>query len=1023
MDLIAHNRMRGWRGPRRVVVTRPQGTTGGQPKKAEPQESCRTDLEVSSDRYDAWGSMTASLIPKHAALIERDAELEIVDRLLANASALVGDGQLCVVEGTTGIGKSRLLAEARGRAERAGFVVLTARGAELERDHPFGLVLRLFEACVARSPSAERRRLLRGKAGLAASLLGIRARCDATAPPVSDFALLDGLYWCVVNLSERRPVALLVDDAHAADPASLRFLNYVSERLRDVRVAMMLTIRSGDVGVDEELVKRLVAGATHALQLQALSPGGVAGMSEHAGSAARGASEALETVWALADGNPFIVEALLQENPQRQAPGPAHPLATDLPRAPDRVRLRFALRLAALGPEAVALARACALVGDGHSLAEAARVAGLPRSATEVGRLVSAGFLAQADPIKFASPIVRSAIYEEIPAGDRQRSHAVAAELLDGSGADSEHVAHHLLLGGPVTEPWAFSALATDARRAAAKGQRDTATTLLRHAVTSGPPAGQRSSILIDLGLLEAASGKTTCLIRFERALDAATGLKDQARGLCARGQTLYSYGRHREAAEAFLQAAELARDQDADLALELDSAYLGAALQVLPELGNALRRMTSLERTIRPTEPGSAAQQAVLAILALHRALGRRPVVEKSELAKLALGGGTPPNAQTSGGVVVNLAAVALMLCDQDDDGTAILDEAVRDARGRGATLAFAEASALRALLAYRGGRIENGSRDAKAASDCVGLGWKSLGPLAHATLAHCLIERDETGAAETVLAAGETLLGRDSKIPNAWFYVARGRLHQLRGRAGAALEDFLMAGTILAPYGVSDNPALLSWRGPAALAARAAGDERAGELIETEIAKARALGLGRPLGSALRCRALLAEPPAAENDLGDAISLLEETDARLELSRALVDLGALQRRTGRRVACRQALTRGLKLANEAGALALAARALGELRASGARPRSDADTGDGLTPGERRVAELAASGHTNREIAEQLVISKNTVAWHMRQIFRKLGLRSRDELPELLGAPRAEQCWRELPSRTTTGT
>jgi DNA-binding NarL/FixJ family response regulator len=128
------------------------------------------------------------------------------------------------------------------------------------------------------------------------------------------------------------------------------------------------------------------------------------------------------------------------------------------------------------------------------------------------------------------------------------------------------------------------------------------------------------------------------------------------------------------------------------------------------------------------------------------------------------------------------------------------------------------------------------------------------------------------------------------------------------------------------------------------------------------------------------------------------------------VELARALYELGAHMRRAGRRADARTLLGRALDLAHRAGAGALAARADTELRASGAKPRRIALSGlEALTASERRVAELAAEGLTNRQIAQALFVTMRTVEGHLTRVFGKLELRSRDELAgALAGTTRA---------------
>lgn len=132
----------------------------------------------------------------------------------------------------------------------------------------------------------------------------------------------------------------------------------------------------------------------------------------------------------------------------------------------------------------------------------------------------------------------------------------------------------------------------------------------------------------------------------------------------------------------------------------------------------------------------------------------------------------------------------------------------------------------------------------------------------------------------------------------------------------------------------------------------------------------------------------------------------MLERTEARLELARALLDLGAALRRKGQRVLARAHLRRSLDLAHRCGAQALVQRAHEELRAAGGRPRRPALTGiDALTASERRVARMAAEGLANREIAQRLFVTQRTVETHLMHVFQKLGIHTRAALaPELFG-------------------
>jgi hypothetical protein len=182
-----------------------------------------------------------------ALLIERDAEIA---RLGAAIDAgVAGDGQVLVIDGPAGIGKTALLDVARSRASGAGIAVLHARGHELEGHLPYGVVRQLFEPVLRDASAAARRRLLAGAAGLAAAIVAPDGRAGADRDSdVGVFAVTHGLYWLTVNLSSQAPVMIAVDDVHWADGPSLRFLRYGRWRRSHDRVGQQRPVGSRRIG-------------------------------------------------------------------------------------------------------------------------------------------------------------------------------------------------------------------------------------------------------------------------------------------------------------------------------------------------------------------------------------------------------------------------------------------------------------------------------------------------------------------------------------------------------------------------------------------------------------------------------------------------------------------------------------------------------------------------------------------------------------------------------------------------------
>jgi tetratricopeptide (TPR) repeat protein len=227
----------------------------------------------------------------------------------------------------------------------------------------------------------------------------------------------------------------------------------------------------------------------------------------------------------------------------------------------------------------------------------------------------------------------------------------------------------------------------------------------------------------------------------------------------------------------------------------------------------------------------------------------------------------------------------------------------------------------------------------------------------------------------ADAVADAEASLAVIESNIPmHTSFFDARARLRLAEGEYEQALHELVARGRHVDAFGVR-NPAIFAWRSQAALALLGLGRrDEARRYAAEELALARQWGAPRALGKSLVAAGLAEGGEEGIGLLREAVAVLEPSQARLEHARALVELGSALRRANRRSESREQLRRGLELATGCGAAPLAERAETELLATGARPRRIALSGlESLTPSERRVAELAADGGTNREIAQAL--------------------------------------------------
>jgi DNA-binding CsgD family transcriptional regulator len=274
----------------------------------------------------------------------------------------------------------------------------------------------------------------------------------------------------------------------------------------------------------------------------------------------------------------------------------------------------------------------------------------------------------------------------------------------------------------------------------------------------------------------------------------------------------------------------------------------------------------------------------------------------------------------------------------------------------------------------------------------------------------AYCLVsgllEQDAQDEAEAVLRHVDQHQPAPPPFFAAWRQMAGGRLAAARGEHAIAINAYLAAGRHHTALRIV-NPAVLPWRSEAAAAARRLDHvDRARALVDEELAIAERFGGPRPIAVARRAAGLLADGEAAVELLRSAAELLAACGARAEHARALTDLGAAIRRAGRPGEARKVLREAAGLAEDIGMTGVAEQARAELRAAGGRaPHRVTGTGDRLTAGERRVAELAAAGQTNREIANALFITVKAVEWHLSNAYRRLGISGRTGLSPALPA------------------
>jgi DNA-binding CsgD family transcriptional regulator len=919
-------------------------------------------------------------------MLERDEELTTL--CCAAAAAAAGHGAFVLVEGPAGIGKTSLLRAACTRPPADGLRILTARGLALERGFGYGIARQLFEPVRAAAGPGEWDALLDGAAGLAARVFD-----GAETGPVEDdvpHATAHGLYWLVANLAARDPVLIVVDDAHWADEPSLRWLAHLAARIDGLPAALLVAARDGP---DQPAIVDDLRASPGCIPLRPGPLGSAATeelLRDRLGRLPD--AELCQACHASTGGNPFLLESLasaLRETGTTGVPGDVERLG------PQPVADAVLRRVGQLGDGAGQLTRALAVLGGPAPLRHAAALSGLDLAdaARLADRLRGADVLAPGSMLEFAHPIVRAAVYESIPPGERALAHATAARLLQGDGADAERVALHLLHSEPDGSPTVAAVLRAAATTASGRGAPGTAAGYLRRALDEPPGPGTRPALLLELGLALASGRSPEAVTALRQAVELSAAPGDRASAALLAARVLGIWGYHDTVTPICRDALDAGAEGGLGPAADGLEAELFASSFASPETAADAWTLAASHLA----DSGASAPWRV------YDALFATGTVQPAgeALARLApvLAGGLgdiPPDSLTA-------MYVVLVLIWNGDLGTAgaICDRVLSAARTRGSMSMVAHVSCLRSMISRRLGRLEDAAADGRLALDFK---LRTSPPLAVAWAATFTIEAlTDLGRLDEAEAVAQAAADREP--PPGWihttlFLQARAALRVAQQRAADALDD---AATVATSWRglFMDNPAVASWRTPASAAHAALGDrEQAARLAGEQVALARQAGNPAVLGVALRAQAATVAGEQAGETLSEAAVLLEGAGARYELAVALADLGVHLLRAGRRRDAQEPLRRALDLAQRAGAAPLAERARRELLATGARPRRTAVTGpDALTSAERQVAGLAAEGMSNRQIAQHLFITQATVETHLRHAFRKLGIAARADL------------------------
>ena len=725
--------------------------------------------------------------PGAGALVEREPELAALGDLLTGAES--GRGGLILIEASAGLGKSALVDRAVAQAGGRGIAVARGSGHELEQCFGWGVARSLFEPLLRDLDADDLADLMSGPAAAAAAVL-IAGADPATAGPVDAAVTLShALYWLTVRLAERAPLLLAVDDGHWLDDPSLRFLIYLSGRLTDLSVALLVTSRPAE-GDTDWLVAHLAGRAMAVLDLQPLSDAGVYEVAR-ARIPGMGSADAARCA-ALTAGNPLYLRELLVALAEH--PADALPLDAGRERAAKALGRRVVQRLRRLPAAVRVLADAVAVLEEGDAVTTVAAVAGLPAAdAAEAADQLRQGDLLRPDVLAFTHPLLRDAVYGQIPARARSASHRRAADVLAAVGAPAMRVSGHLLQTVPAGDPDVVRLLREAAHRAAVQGAPSSSERFLERALLEPPDPGVR------VGGAHRTRRRQCRHRQRELGIDrtaAALALLDDPRRraqvalqLC---QLLHHRGLLAQACTIAESALHALDDPGDELAVQLRAAYLTSAAQ---DGGSGERaRDQAAADMLAESEGASPAQLSLISKAMLLHLWAGGPAAESAPVARRLLANPTLLDGRTDPQALWHVGG-ALTYADDYRSAAVAIRLAEDRARRTGSIVDFAALGIFGSRLHLITGPLDQAIEEARTGLESMLDGGLTYLPAAGHSMICGLLDQGKLDEAADVLRVIDEYPPQPGYF-GLWREMAAARLAAARGATELAHDMFTAAG-----------------------------------------------------------------------------------------------------------------------------------------------------------------------------------------------------------------------------------
>ncbi|MEE1943112.1 AAA family ATPase [Streptomyces sp. TRM 70361] len=926
-----------------------------------------------------------------------------------------GHGQVVLVTGAVGSGKTQVLETFGEWAATAGGQVLSAAGSRAEQGLHFGVLGQLLHS--ARLKPEGLRQVEELIREVALSVPTAEARSDAAAEVLTEALTADGLWAPLLRtafdtfltLANRGPLVLAVDDLQHTDAASLHCLLYVTRRLRNARIMVLLseatTLRPAHPLFHAELrsLPRFTRVTLPLLTADSVSRliGDEAGARDVGGNAA-GAQDVREEarrILRVTGGNPLLTQALVDEQANREtdsAPATGARADDTFDRAVRDCFYRHE-------PGVRRVAQALAVLNRPASqelLGQLLDV--LPDSTAPAVRVLQSAGLVHAGQLRH--PRILHAVRCDMPAEERRRLHQRAAEVLHDNGAEASVVAEHLVASAWTDSAWVVPVLRDAAAHALSSGRPDHAAACLHLGGRAETDKDRRNSLMAMLITARwqvnplAVTGQVSQLVEAAR-----TDESSHSTALSAVPYLLWQ-GQAEEAAEAI---SGCGADDHGPASNELRLTRLLIALSHPDYLDTVREDPSSWTRAA--TAPHSASPQ-LQAVSILGNALMPTGGVDTVAAAEQLL----ERHHLDNGSLGLLTAPLLALLCAGRSDRVAEWGERLLARPGVQHTPAWrGVVRAIHAEATLRLGDLDAAERGARLAlEDLPAPAWGVAvgGPLG--TLITCTTESGRLFEAERWLS--QPVPAGVFRTPvGAHYLIARGRHHLAMGQHQAASADLHRCGELVRSWGI-DVAGLVPWRLELARVQLSLGNRtHPALLLQEQLQVSRGLD-DRTRGRALRLLASTAAPDHRRKLLSKAVSVLQSCSDQQELARALSDTGQALPQAGDPTQTRLFVHRANRLAQRSGRASALPQRMERRAAPSGTTATASSPPDGfeardqdslLSEAERRVAVLAARGRTNRQISNELYITVSTVEQHLTRVYRKLDVKSRTDLPNRLMA------------------